>query len=129
MTSQSSKYGSIHRYESPRESTAATIAIVLLTVVEVLFATLFTYGLILGGGGFSGEGNMYLGGLLALLFINLSFILVLYRRDFLPDVVIVKQRRRKWEDLYTKPEDVHGHSITTTLVNQIKNNLYLYKKK
>ena len=129
MTSPSSKYGSIHRYEPPRESTAATIAIVLLTVFEVLFATIFTYGLILGGWGFSGVGNMYLGGLLAPLFINLSFILVLYRRDFLPDVVIVKQRRRKWEDLYTKPEDVHGHSIITTMTEKMKNNLYLYKKK
>ena len=129
MTHPSSKYGAIHRYEPARESMAAAIAIVLLTMFEILFSILFTYGLILGGWGFSGMGNMYLGGLLAAIFINLSFILALYRRDFLPDVVIVKQRRRKWEDIYTKQEDVHGQSIISTIMEKTKNALYLYNKK
>jgi len=69
MTHPSSKYGAIHRYEPARESMAAAIAIVLLTIFEILFSILFTYGLILGGWGFSGMGNMYLGGLLAAIFI------------------------------------------------------------
>ena len=45
MSSSGSSYGDIHRYEPARESTAAAIAIVLLTVIEVVFVFLFVYGL------------------------------------------------------------------------------------
>jgi hypothetical protein len=107
MSSSGGNYGDIHRYEPARESTAAAVGIVLLTVIEVVFVGLFTYGLV-SGWGFSPLGNMFLGGVLAVILIDLAFILVLYRKEFLPDVMIVKKRRRKWEDLYVREEDVDG---------------------
>jgi len=107
MSSSDSSYGDIHRYEPPRESTAAALAIVLLTVVEVVFVGLFTYGLV-SGWALTEFGNMYMGGILAIIFIDLAFILMLYRKEFLPDVMIVKKRRRKWEDLYIRQDDTEG---------------------
>ncbi len=128
MASSGSNYGDIHRYEPARESTAAAIAIVLLTVIEVVFIGLFTYGL-LSGWGFSEYGNMYLGGLLAVIFIDLAFILLLYRREFLPDVMIVKKRRRKWEDLYTREEDVEGETLGAGAFDSFKRAVYPYYKR
>ncbi|MFW5938234.1 MAG: DUF7318 family protein, partial [Halanaeroarchaeum sp.] len=37
MSTSGTTYGDIHRYEPARESTAAALAIVLLTIVEVIF--------------------------------------------------------------------------------------------
>jgi len=110
MSSSGSTYGDIHRYESARESTAAAIGIVLLTVIEVVFVFLFTFGLV-SGWGLTDTGNMFLGGVLAVIFVDLAFILALYRKEFLPDVMIVKKRRRKWEDLYIREEDVDGETL------------------
>ena len=134
MSSSGSTYGDIHRYEPPRESTAAAIAIVLLTFVQIIFVALFVYGLANQwalAGQDTGVGNMVLGFLLSAVFLNLGFILLLYRKEFLPDVMIVKKRRRKWEDLYTREEDVDG----TTIVDQtgawdtIKRAVYPYYKR
>ncbi|WP_424018299.1 DUF7318 family protein [Halorientalis pallida] len=129
MSSEGSSYGDIHRYEPPRESTAAALAIVLLTVVEIIFVGLFTYGLI-GGWGLSEVGNMFLGGILAVIFIDLAFILLLYRKEFLPDVMIVKKRRRKWEDLYIREDQVDGESFTDESPWEgVKRALYPYYKR
>jgi hypothetical protein len=129
MSSEGSSYGDIHRYEPPRESTAAALAIVLLTVVEVVFVGLFTYGLI-GGWGLSEVGNMFLGGILAVIFIDLAFILLLYRKEFLPDVMIVKKRRRKWEDLYIREDQVDGQSFSEESPWEgVKRALYPYYKR
>ena len=129
MASSGGNYGDIHRYEPARESTTAAIAIVLLTVIEVLFVGLFTYGLMTGWG-FTEYGNMYLGGILAVIFIDLSFILVLYRKEFLPDVMIVKKRRRKWEDLYIREEDAEGVQLATGGPwEQFKRAVYPYYKR
>ena len=128
MASSGSTYGDIHRYEPARESTAAAIAIVLLTVVEVVFVGLFSYGLV-GGWGYSEVGNMYLGMLLALTFIDLSFILMLYREEFLPDVMIVKKRRRKYEDLYTREADVDGQQLGAGALDAFKKAVYPYYKR
>ncbi|MFC6724715.1 hypothetical protein ACFQE1_10070 [Halobium palmae] len=110
MSSSGSTYGDIHRYEPARESTAAAIAIVLLTVIEVVFVFMFTYGLVIGWA-LTDTGNMFLGGVLAVIFVDLAFILGLYRKEFLPDVMIVKKRRRKWEDLYVREDQVDGVSL------------------
>ena len=110
MSSTGSTYGDIHRYEPARESTAAAIAIVLLTIIEIVFVFLFTYGLV-SGWGLTSTGNMFLGGVLAVIFIDLAFILALYRKEFLPDVMIVKKRRRKWEDLYVREEQMEGTEV------------------
>ncbi|SEO90302.1 hypothetical protein SAMN05216388_102266 [Halorientalis persicus] len=129
MSSEGSSYGDIHRYEPPRESTAAALAIVLLTVVEIIFVGLFTYGLI-GGWGLSEVGNMFLGGILAVIFIDLAFILLLYRKEFLPDVMIVKKRRRKWEDLYVREDDVDGTPFSEESPWEgVKRALYPYYKR
>ena len=132
MPSEGSTYGDIHRYEPPRESTAAALAIVVLTVIEILLVGLFTYGIIAGWGfpdAFSEVGNMFLGTVLAGIFVNLAFILLLYRKEFLPDVMIVKKRRRKWEDLYIREEDVDGTTIADGLGDTIKRAIYPYYKR
>ena len=132
MPSEGSTYGDIHRYEPPRESTAAALAIVVLTLIEILLVGLFTYGIIAGWGfprSFGGIGNMFLGTALAGIFVNLSFILLLYRKEFLPDVMIVKKRRRKWEDLYIREEDVDGTTMTDGIGDTIKRAIYPYYKR
>ncbi|MCU4800153.1 hypothetical protein SAMN05216559_2413 [Halomicrobium zhouii] len=131
MSSSGSTYGDIHRYEQPRESTAAALAIVLLTVVEVVFVGLFTYGIIAQWAGTNAPlGNMFLGGVLAVIFIDLAFIMVLYRKEFLPDVMIVKKRRRKWEDLYVREGDVEGTPIADEDPwESVKRAVYPYYKK
>ncbi|MFC4549291.1 MULTISPECIES: DUF7318 family protein [Halorussus] len=128
MSSTGSTYGDIHRYEPARESTAAAIAIVLLTVVEVVFVGLFTYGL-LSGWGYTEIGNMYLGFILGVIFVDLAFILLLYRKEFLPDVMIVKKRRRKWEDLYVREEQVDGSGSVGSAWDQFKRAVYPYYKR
>ena len=128
MSSSGSTYGDIHRYEPAQESTAAAIAIVLLTVIEVVFVFLFTYGLI-SGWGLTETGNMYLGAVLAVIFIDLAFILAMYRKEFLPDVVIVKKRRRKWEDLYIREDDVDGTPFADGAWDHIKRAIYPYYKR
>ena len=129
MSTTGSTYGDIHRYEPARESTAAAIAIVLLTVIEVVFVFLFSYGLV-SGWGLTEGGNMFLGALLAVIFVDLAFILALYRKEFLPDVIIVKKRRRKWEDLYVREEDVEGDQVGgDKLWDTIKRAVYPYYKR
>lgn len=128
MSSSGSTYGDIHRYEPARESTAAAIAIVLLTIVEVVFVGLFAYGLV-SGWGLDELGNMYLGTVLAVVFVDLAFILLLYRKEFLPDVMIVKKRRRKWEDLYIREEQMEGTTLTDGAWDNIKRAVYPYYKK
>jgi hypothetical protein len=128
MASSGSTYGDIHRYEPARESIVAAIAIVVLTFLEVVFVSLFTYGLV-SGWGITEYGNMYLGGLLAAIFVDLAFILMLYRKEFLPDVMIVKKRRRKWEDLYIREEDADGESLGDGAVDTLKRAVYPYYKR
>ena len=128
MSSSGSTYGDIHRYEPARESTAAAIAIVLLTVVEVVFVGVFAYGLV-AGWGLDPVGNMYLGTALAVVFIDLAFVLLLYRKEFLPDVMIVKKRRRKWEDLYIREDQMKGTPFTEGAWDSVKRAVYPYYKK
>ena len=129
MSSKGSNYGDIHRYEPARESTAATITIVLLTLIEIVFVALFTYGLV-AGWGYDPVGNMYLGFLLAAIFVDLSFVLLLYRKEFLPDVMIVKKRRRKWEDLYIDSDQADGVQLGGEQAwDTVKRAIYPYYKR
>ena len=128
MSSGNNSYGDIHRYEPPRESTAAAIAIVLLTLIEIVFVGMFTYGLATGWG-YDEFGNMFLGALLAVIFVDLAFVLLLYRKEFLPDVMIVKKRRRKWEDLYVREEDMEGTSMGGNAWDSVKRAVYPYYKR
>jgi hypothetical protein len=128
MSSSGSTYGDIHRYEPARESTVATITIVLLTIIQVVLVALFTYGLVMAWGT-TQIGNIYLGLLLAMTFIDLAFILVIYRKEFLPDVMIVKKRRRKWEDLYVREEQAEGEEFADGALEHFKRAVYPYYKK
>jgi hypothetical protein len=128
MPASGGKYGDIHRYEPASESTAAAVAIVLLTVFEVIFVALFTVGL-LNGWATTGPGNMFLGGVFAAIFIVLALILVLYRREFLPDVMIVKKRRRKWEDVSVREEDIDGETLADGAFESLKRAVYPYYKR
>ncbi|WP_336345070.1 DUF7318 family protein [Halalkalicoccus ordinarius] len=128
MSSSGNSYGDIHRYEPARESTVAAIAIVVLTIIEVVMVGLFTYGLVLAWGT-TQDGNIFLGMLLAMTFINLAFILLLYRKEFLPDVMIVKKRRRKWEDLYVREEHAEGQEFADGAMEHFKRAVYPYYKK
>jgi len=128
MSSSGSTYGDIHRYEPARESTAAAIGIVLLTLIEVVFVALFSFGLV-AGWGYDPVGNMYLGFVLAVVFVDLSFVLLLYRKEFLPDVMIVKKRRRKWEDLYVREEQVDGVESFGGGFEHLKRAVYPYYKR
>jgi len=128
MSTKGSTYGDIHRYEPARESTAAAIGIVLLTVIEVALVFLFTYGLV-AGWALSDTGNMFLGAVLAMVLVDLAFILALYRKEFLPDVMIVKKRRRKWEDLYVREEDVDGVDTGGEIWDSVKRAVYPYYKR
>jgi hypothetical protein len=129
MSSTGSTYGDIHRYEPARESTAAAIAIVLLTIIEVIFVFLFTYGFV-SGWALTDTGNMFLGAILAVVFIDLAFILALYRKEFLPDVMIVKKRRRKWEDLYVRSDQADGTELGgSDAWDTVKRAVYPYYKR
>lgn len=128
MPSGDNSYGAIHRYEPARESTAAAIGIVLLTIIEVVFVGMFTYGLA-SGWGTDPFGNMFLGGILTVIFVDLAFILLLYRKEFLPDVMVVKKRRRKWEDLYVREEDAEGQTSDTNVWENVKHAIYPYYKR
>jgi hypothetical protein len=129
MSSSGSTYGDIHRYEPARESTAAAIGIVLLTIIEVVFVFFFIYAMVAGLAG-TEFGNMFLGAILGLVFIDLAFILALYRKEFLPDVMIVKKRRRKWEDLYIDSDQADGVQLGSEQAwDTVKRAIYPYYKR
>ena len=129
MSSSGSTYGDIHRYEPARESTAAAIGIVMLTLIEVVLVFFFIYAMISGWAG-TEFGNMFLGAILGLIFIDLAFILALYRKEFLPDVMIVKKRRRKWEDLYIDSDQADGVQLGSEQAwDTVKRAIYPYYKR
>lgn len=129
MSTSGSTYGDIHRYEPARESTAAAIAIVLLALLEIVFVFMFSWGLV-SGWALTADGNMFLGGLLAVVFIDLAFVLAIYRKEFLPDVMVVKKRRRKWEDLYVRGDQADGEQVESADVwDQVKHAVYPYYKR
>jgi hypothetical protein len=110
--------GDVVRYVPATEPYVAALAIGALTILEVVFAILFVFLLITSGPSFHPvkwelpapigrvgfEGNsvavqqaeaIMLGGAL----LTLAAILSIYRKFFLPDVMIVKKRKLKYEDL------------------------------
>lgn len=89
--------GKVVRSEPPPNPPAVAVAILVLTVVELVFVTVFLLGIVNGWNEIRDQQLMAFW--LANALVALSFILILYRRYFLPDVVIVKKRRRKFEDL------------------------------
>lgn len=89
--------GEIVRYEPAPEPLAGAAAIALLTVLNLVFVGLFVYGLIIGWN--SPVEQQFLGFMLSNALVTTAFILAVYRRWFLPDLLVVKKRRMKFEDL------------------------------
>jgi hypothetical protein len=89
--------GDVVRHEPAEAPLSVGVAILVLTALELVFAGLFTAGVVLGWN--SPKAQQVLTFWLASAFLVLGIILTLYRRYFLDDVIIVKQRKEKWEDL------------------------------
>jgi len=108
--------GDVVRFVPASEPMVAALAIAALTLLEIVFAALFIFLLVTGGTSFKGS-HMVIGGTnyvfegnsvpvqqteafaLGAALLTLGAILSLYRKFFLPDVMIVKKRKLKYEDL------------------------------
>lgn len=97
------KVGSTVYYEPPSRHPWAGLTIFFLTGLMVIFVGLFVQGMMEGVG--TGDtaaavsAQRWLALWLAMAFFDLGIVLLLYRRYFMPDKLIVKRRRRKYEDL------------------------------
>lgn len=123
------KYGEIRRYEPPRESTVGVIAITVFTIIELLLVGIFIWGVVISGGVTDMASNVFLGAVLGFIFIDLSFILMVYKMEFLPDVLVVKKRRKKHEDVWIAEEDVEGHSLREKLEEDFRKSASPFERK
>lgn len=89
--------GDVVRHDPAPAPASVAWAIVALTALEIVFVVLFVAGVVLGWN--SPQAQQILTFWLGNAFLILGIIFVLYRRFFLDDIVIVKQRKQKWEDL------------------------------
>ncbi|HWG89284.1 MAG TPA: hypothetical protein VNZ52_00395 [Candidatus Thermoplasmatota archaeon] len=110
MAKKVQKPGDIVRYVPAPEPLGAAFAIFLLTLVEIAFVVMFVWGLS-SPESFVAEHaswrdmqtkveiQQFLGVCLAAAILTLAAILSLYRKFFVPDVLILKERKPKYEDL------------------------------
>lgn len=89
--------GEVVRHEPAEQPLSVAAAIVVLTLVELVFVVLFVAGIVLDWN--TPEAQQVMLFWLASAFLVLGIILTLYRRFFLDDIIVVKQRKEKWEDL------------------------------
>ncbi len=89
--------GDVIRFTPATEPLVAAVAIGLLALIELVFSVLFIYGI--SAGWKTVEEQQLLAFWLASALLTLAAILSLYRKFFLPDVMIVKKRKLKYEDL------------------------------
>lgn len=89
--------GDVVRFTPAPEPMVAAISIGILTLVEIAFSGLFIYGLVVFDN--SVETQQALAFWLGSSLLTLAAILSLYRKFFLPDVMLVKKRKLKYEDL------------------------------
>ena len=89
--------GDVVRYVPAPEPLVAAAAIAILTLIEVVFAALFIWLLVTGHN--TVEEQQTLAFWLGAALLTLAMILSIYRKFFLPDVMIVKKRKLKYEDL------------------------------
>ena len=89
--------GDVIRFDPAPEPMVAAVAIGILTLVEVVFALGFLVVLFASDNSVEAQQveALLLGGAL----LTLAAILSLYRKFFIPDVMIVKKRKLKYEDL------------------------------
>lgn len=113
------KYGDIQRYEPPRESLAGMVLISVLVLIEFVLVGIFVWG-VASGGVTDTASNIFLGGVLGFIFIDLAFILMVYKIEFLPDMLVIKKRRKKYEDIWVAEEDVEGESLRDRLEDEFR---------
>lgn len=89
--------GDVVRHDPAEAPLSIAVAIAVLTLVELVFVVLFTMGIVLRWNSIQAQQVMTFW--LANAFLVLGLILVLYRRFYLDDIIVVKQRKEKWEDL------------------------------
>jgi hypothetical protein len=89
--------GDVVRYVPAPEPMVAAISIAILSFIEVVFSGLFIWGLVVLDNSVGSQ--QMLAFWLASALLTLAAILSLYRKFFLPDVMIVKKRKLKYEDL------------------------------
>ena len=89
--------GDVVRFVPAPEPMVAALSIGILTLVELAFALGFL--VVLFASDNSVEAQQVEALLLGGAFLDLAAILSLYRKFFLPDVMIVKKRKLKYEDL------------------------------
>lgn len=89
--------GDVVRFVPAPEPMVAAVSIGILTLVETAFALGFLIVLYMGDNSVAAQQTeaLLLGGAM----LTLAAILSLYRKFFLPDVMIVKKRKLKYEDL------------------------------
>lgn len=92
-----SQPGDVVRFVPATEPMVAAIGIAILSLIEVVFSVLFIWGLITGEN--TVKEQQALAFWLGSAILTLAMILSLYRKFFLPDVMIVKKRKLKYEDL------------------------------
>lgn len=85
--------GTIVRDDPPDEALVSAGAILALTGIEFVYLGLFLTGVL------KGWDQEELAFWLGMAFVVLAFILIFYRRSFISDRVVIKERRRKFEDL------------------------------
>ena len=81
--------GTVVRREPARPGTGLTAAFMLLVVLEVLFASMFVWGI------FDGWDQRPLALILAAMFLTLGVLTDVYRMGFMADRLVVKRRRDK----------------------------------
>lgn len=91
-----SKFGDIVRYEEPPRPLSAAFVIVALSFIELIFVVAFFWTLV--NGWKSPATQIRQSQWLFVIFLLLGFILLVYRRYFMPDILVVKVRNKKYED-------------------------------
>lgn len=109
MAKKVQKPGDIVRYVPAPEPLWAAFAIFILTLVELAFIGLFIYGfsdlhnLLPEGEASTLQNNVerqqFLAFCMGSAILTLCAILSIYRKFFVPDVLILKERKPKYEDL------------------------------
>ncbi|MHB8585906.1 MAG: DUF7318 family protein [Thermoplasmatota archaeon] len=91
------EFGQVVRYIPAPEPVGIVFVIGVLTITELALVVTFVVELFTAGNAVLAQ--EFLAFVLGTALLNLAAILALYRRWFLPDVMIVKKRKPKWEDL------------------------------
>jgi hypothetical protein len=91
------EFGEVVRFVQAPEPAGMVFVIGALTLTELAFVGVFLYELADAPNTIAKQ--QFLAFVLGSALLNLAAILAVYRRWFLPDVMIVKKRKQKYEDL------------------------------